>query len=286
LWYLLDNLVGLGPGLVEVLEDVVVHQLTLVDVKLHPVHIQEEIASHEGVGGNVSPPDVQEPGDLVQRRHHHGVHVEPAQPPSHLLHFLGPRLAGVLLLQNEDVLVASGRSPGGPHHVDQVGLHLDKSPVGAAELVAQLVPPVLSYEFGVGAEHSPAGVDLVQPLSQRGNPHEVLAHQSPMAVDLVVGLEVVPAVGPEHGGVVGDDGVAVAAAEAGDVLQALIVVFDEFVLELNKKVTFGPEPVLILSFLSSGTFFALSHLFIIFKDYNTRTKRQKQLTERFILKVV
>jgi hypothetical protein len=107
-----------------------------------------------------------------------------------------------------------------------------------------------------------------------------------MAVDLVVGLEVVPAVGPEHGGVVGDDGVAVAAAEAGDVLQALIVVFDEFVLELNKKVTFGPEPVLILSFLSSGTFFALSHLFIIFKDYNTRTKRQKQLTERFILKVV
>lgn len=48
-------------------------------------------------------------------------------------------------------------------------------------------------------------------------------HQQPVAVDLFVGLKMVPAIGPKNGLVHGDDGISIAATEPGNVLSSSVV---------------------------------------------------------------
>ena len=160
---------------------------------------------------------IEEPGNLVEHGHDEAKALLLVELLAQVLDFVVEALAGVLHGLHNDLLAGAGRPLGAPDQVDQI---LVDGPVLAAlllDLLGELARIGSRDDARVHADDL-AALDLVGgPFLYGGHVLDALLQQLPVAVQLLLGLVEVAAVGRERRLVVGDDGVSGRAREAADV---------------------------------------------------------------------
>lgn len=155
-----------------------------------------------------------QPGNLVQHRNNKTQALLLFQFLAQVFNLVPEALSRILERLHRDLFARTRWPLLAPHHIYQVLVDGFVLAALFLDLVGELAGIRRRHDAWIHAHRLPAG-DLVRgPFLDRGDVLEALLEELPVAVELLLGLVEVAAVGGEGGLLMGDDGIARGAREA------------------------------------------------------------------------